>query len=229
MSESEQNKENPQKSQVAKQLDEKEKAAEERKSLLAKKAADAKVRERAKRIQIAKRNEKNRIAAEERKKAAEERNARMARRKEEQYRIEEAKKALRAKKLAEEMAAKKVQAEPVDNSKEFNEEEFVDFAVTARKYKTLLTNKYKQRKFWVDPNPYEIQSYIPGTVISVNVKEGSIVEEGTQLLILEAMKMQNRIDMPFTARIKKINVSPNQQIPKDFVMIELEPIEENKN
>lgn len=222
MSESEQKKENP---QVEKELDAKAKTSEERKALLAKKAAEARVRERAKRIQIAKRNEKNRIAAEERKKAAEERNARMARRKEDRDKVEEAKKALRAKKLAEEMAAKKVQAEPVDNSKEFNEEEFVDFVVTARKYQTLLTKKYKERKFWVDPNPNEIQSYIPGTIISVNVKEGSVVEEGTQLLILEAMKMQNRVDMPFTARIKKINVSPNQQIPKDFVMIELEPIE----
>jgi acetyl/propionyl-CoA carboxylase alpha subunit len=223
MSESEQKKDSP---QVEKELDAKAKAAEEQKALLAKKAKEAKVRERAKKIQIARRNERNRIAAEERKKAAEERNARMARRKEEQEKVEEAKKALRAKKLAEEMAAKKIQAEPVDNSKEFDEREFVDFAVTARKYKTLLTKKYKQRKFWVDPNPYEIQSYIPGTIISVNVKEGSVVEEGTQLLILEAMKMQNRVDMPFTARIKKINVSAGQQIPKDFVMIELEPIEE---
>jgi signal transduction histidine kinase len=33
-----------------------------------------------------------------------------------------------------------------------------------------------------------------------------IVKEGDPLLILEAMKMQNRIEMPFTAKIKKINV-----------------------
>lgn len=102
--------------------------------------------------------------------------------------------------------------------------EFVDFAVTARKYKTLLTEKYKKRKFWEDPSPYEIQSFIPGTIIQVFVKEGRVVKEGQPLLILEAMKMQNKIDMPFTAKIKKINVKQGEKIPKDFLMIELEPV-----
>jgi len=37
------------------------------------------------------------------------------------------------------------------------------------------------------------------------------------------MKMQNRIDMPFTAKIKKINVKAGERIPKDFLMIELMP------
>ncbi|MFZ4582077.1 MAG: acetyl-CoA carboxylase biotin carboxyl carrier protein subunit [Paludibacter sp.] len=104
--------------------------------------------------------------------------------------------------------------------------EFVDFAVTARKYKTLLTSKYKNRKVWIEPNPYEIQSFIPGTIIQISIKEGDIVKEGDPLLILEAMKMQNRIEMPFTAKIKKINVSLGVRIPKDTVMIELEAVEE---
>ena len=102
--------------------------------------------------------------------------------------------------------------------------EYVDFAVTARKYKTLLTKKYLNRKVWVDPNPYEIQSFIPGTVLKISVKEGDVVEEGAPLLILEAMKMQNRIEMPFTARIKKINVEVGNRIPKETLMIELEPV-----
>jgi len=102
-------------------------------------------------------------------------------------------------------------------------DQLIDFAITARKYKTLLTNKYKKRKVWVDPNPLEIQSYIPGTIINISVKEGDFVKEGDPLLILEAMKMQNRIEMPFTARIKKINVCEGERIPKDFLMIELEP------
>ncbi|MBP1664098.1 MAG: biotin/lipoyl attachment protein [Bacteroidetes bacterium] len=102
------------------------------------------------------------------------------------------------------------------------EPEYVDFAITARKYKTLLTNKYKNRKFWINPSPYEIQSYIPGTIIDICVKEGKTVQEGDPLLVLESMKMQNRIDMPFTAKIKKINVKVGERIPKDFLMVELE-------
>lgn len=103
--------------------------------------------------------------------------------------------------------------------------EYVDFAVTARKYKTLLTKKYLNRKVWVDPNPYEIQSFIPGTVLQISVKVGDVVEEGAPLLLLEAMKMQNRIEMPFTAKIKKINVAIGERIPKDTLMIELEAVE----
>lgn len=105
-------------------------------------------------------------------------------------------------------------------------EEFVDFAVTARKYKTKLTTKYMERKPWSSPSPYDVQSFIPGTIMKIMVKEKQLVKEGEPILILEAMKMQNRIDMPFTARIKKINVKEGERIPKDFLMIELAPADE---
>lgn len=103
---------------------------------------------------------------------------------------------------------------------------YVDFAITARKYKTLLTKKYQNRKVWVNPSAYDIQSIIPGTILEIFVKEGDVVMQGEPLLILEAMKMQNRIEMPFTARIKNINVQVGVRIPKEFLMIELEAIDE---
>lgn len=105
-------------------------------------------------------------------------------------------------------------------------EDLVPFAVTARKYDTRLTRKYQKRKMWVNPNPFDIQSFIPGTILEISVKEGDIIEEGEPLLILEAMKMRNRIQMPFTAKIKKINVNVGDRIPKDMLMIELEAVEE---
>lgn len=106
--------------------------------------------------------------------------------------------------------------------------EYVNFAVTARKYKTLLTKKYQNRKAWIDPNPYEIQSFIPGTIVQIPVKAGQVVKEGELLLVVEAMKMRNRILMPFTARIKNINVKVGEKVPKDFLMIQLERVESKK-
>lgn len=100
--------------------------------------------------------------------------------------------------------------------------EMVEFVITARKYNTLLTRKYKMRKFWENPNPMEIFSFIPGTIVEIFVKEGDFVEEGEPLLILEAMKMKNRIDMPFSAKIKKINTKEGEKVPKEFLLIELE-------
>ena len=100
--------------------------------------------------------------------------------------------------------------------------EFVDFAVTARKYKTQLTEKYKQRKPWTEPNPNEIISYIPGTIVKIFVTEGQTVKKEEMVLMLEAMKMQNRIKMPFDGTIKRINVKEGDKIPKNTVMIEIE-------
>lgn len=97
--------------------------------------------------------------------------------------------------------------------------EIVDFAVTARKYKTFLTRKYKMRKFWENPDPREILSFIPGTIVDVFVKEGDFVEEGQPLLILEAMKMKNRIDMPYSAKIEKIYTKAGEKVPKEFLLI----------
>ena len=42
------------------------------------------------------------------------------------------------------------------------------------------------------------------------------------LLTLQAMKMNNKITAPFSAKIKKIYVKAGDQIAKDTLMIELE-------
>ncbi len=105
---------------------------------------------------------------------------------------------------------------------EINKPELVDFAITARKYKTLLTKKYKMRKFWENPNPMEVHSSIPGTILDIFVKEGETVKEGEPVLILEAMKMQNTIQMPFTAKIKQILVEKGAKIPKETLLFVLE-------
>jgi pyruvate carboxylase len=97
--------------------------------------------------------------------------------------------------------------------------------VHSAKYQTTYNKKYENRKVWVEPNFNHIKSYIPGTIIDVLVKEGQKVGAGESILILDAMKMYNDIKMPFKGRILRINVIKGQKIPKEFVMIEIEPIE----
>ena len=43
--------------------------------------------------------------------------------------------------------------------KKHQQEEYVDFVVTARKYKTLLTAKYKSRPMWHKPSAGDYQDY----------------------------------------------------------------------
>ncbi len=105
---------------------------------------------------------------------------------------------------------------------EENKKELVDFAVTARKYKTYLTKKFINRTVYVAPNYDEIKSYIPGTVITIKVKVGQKVKEGETILIQEAMKMMNQIKMPRTAKIKEIRVVEGQRIRKGDIMIVIE-------
>jgi biotin carboxyl carrier protein len=100
--------------------------------------------------------------------------------------------------------------------------ELVDFAILARKYKTTLSPKYLQRKPYVAPNPKEIKSYIPGTIIKLKVKAGSKVKAGEVILILEAMKMMNKVLMPFDGKVKQIHVTEGEKVPKGKIMIELE-------
>jgi len=100
--------------------------------------------------------------------------------------------------------------------------ELVDFPILVRKYKTTLTKKFINRKHYDTPDPNKIESYIPGTIIKIKVKEGQKVKEGATILILEAMKMMNKIEMPFDGVIGKINVVEGEKIPKGHIMIEIE-------
>ncbi len=100
--------------------------------------------------------------------------------------------------------------------------ELVDFVILVRKYKTTLSKKFTNRKPYVAPNPHEIKSHIPGTIIKINVKEGSKVKAGDPILILEAMKMMNKVIMPMDVKIKKIHVTKGEKVPKGRVMVEIE-------
>jgi len=89
-------------------------------------------------------------------------------------------------------------------------------------YLTELSIKFKNRIVWVKPDPKLITSYIPGTILKINVKEGSKVKEGDELILLESMKMENKIIAPVNGKIKKIYISIGEKIPKDYLMIEIE-------
>lgn len=105
---------------------------------------------------------------------------------------------------------------------EENTPKYQTFVVNSAKYKTLLTGKFEKRKSWERPDPKKINSFIPGTIIEIKVKPGQKVKKGETLLILEAMKMLNKVEIPFEGTIKAVNIEEGQRIPKDFLMIEIE-------
>ncbi len=68
----------------------------------------------------------------------------------------------------------------------------------------------------------EIKAPMPGLVLEIVVVEGAELLEGAKLLVLGAMKMENSILLPASARIKKIHVTVGQAVDKGQVMVELE-------
>ena len=83
----------------------------------------------------------------------------------------------------------------------------VDFAVTARKYKTTLTKKFINRPLWVKPVPGEIRSILPGTIVSYAVEVG------------QSMKMQNRILSPVAGVVTELNATPGEHLVKGALML----------
>lgn len=67
-----------------------------------------------------------------------------------------------------------------------------------------------------------IEAPMPGKIVEVLVEEGSEVNAGEAILILEAMKMQNEISTPVNGIIKKIAIRQNDSVMKDDLLMEIE-------
>ena len=108
-------------------------------------------------------------------------------------------------------------------SKEENKKvRYSSLVVDAGSYKTLLTEKYKNRKKYVEKDPKLVKAFLPGTIVDVIIKPGKKVIEGEKLLVLEAMKMKNNIVSHVGGKVKKVLVKKGQLVSKDEVMVEIE-------
>lgn len=60
--------------------------------------------------------------------------------------------------------------------------------------------------------PTEVRAIIPGRVESVSVVPGDAVDAGQQLLVVEAMKMQNELRAPRDGTVSQVAVGPGDTI-----------------
>ena len=70
-----------------------------------------------------------------------------------------------------------------------------------------------------------LKAPMPGKVMSVMVAEGDLVERGQPLLVLEAMKMEHRIDAPWNGTVKTINVTAGDQVANGATLVIMEQAE----
>ena len=60
--------------------------------------------------------------------------------------------------------------------------------------------------------PLEIRAIIPGRIVAVSVTAGDSVEHGHQLLVLEAMKMQNELRAPRSGTVEQVRAAVGQNV-----------------
>ena len=93
-------------------------------------------------------------------------------------------------------------------------------------YKTRISDKFKNRTPYQSPDPGSVLSIIPGTILDILVEPGQDVKKGDELMILEAMKMQNLLKAAFNGRIMSIAVKKGDKVAKGTRLLEMEEIKD---
>jgi biotin carboxyl carrier protein len=69
---------------------------------------------------------------------------------------------------------------------------------------------------------HTIRSQITGKILSVNVKKGDTVSQGDTLLIIEAMKMENKIFAPADGKVIKVSAKGNTAVTVGEELVKIE-------
>ncbi len=92
-------------------------------------------------------------------------------------------------------------------------------------YQFTVTDQYDEllRKLGLDKRQTakvaELNAPMPGLVIQMIAEEGQEVKKGQNLLILEAMKMENIIKSPADLTIGSIKVKPGDKVEKNQLLL----------
>lgn len=93
-------------------------------------------------------------------------------------------------------------------------------AVNGRTYQ--LKRETRARRAHAGDTPQGLlHAPMPGQVRAVNVQVGDTVTKGQTLLLLEAMKMEIRIQAPADGTVAKIAVKVGEQVEKEQNLIEI--------
>jgi acetyl/propionyl-CoA carboxylase alpha subunit len=76
-----------------------------------------------------------------------------------------------------------------------------------------------------ESHKYEIHAPLSGRLLEISVNEGELVKENQVLLVIESMKMENKVLAPAPVIIGKIHRSVGEQVHTNQLIITLEPYE----
>ncbi len=101
------------------------------------------------------------------------------------------------------------------------QEKFIQIALENGVFETRATRKFGRRKPFERHDPRVIKAVIPGVVSEIGTRVGKTVRQGETMMILEAMKMLNRIPAPLDGTVKVIRVATGEKVSKGQVLMEI--------
>lgn len=99
--------------------------------------------------------------------------------------------------------------------------------VNGNKYTVAIRDKYDELLHQLGMDKMlatkvnDLKAPMPGLVLDVLVTEGQQIKKGENLVVLEAMKMENNLKAVNDATVKKICVVKGARVEKNEVLIEL--------
>ena len=70
-----------------------------------------------------------------------------------------------------------------------------------------------------------ITSPMPGKLIKMNVKKGDLLDKGTTIVVVEAMKMENHIKAPFDSKVLEVKAKEGAMVDGSEILLVLEPVD----
>ncbi|MEG0808260.1 MAG: biotin/lipoyl-containing protein, partial [Alistipes sp.] len=69
---------------------------------------------------------------------------------------------------------------------------------------------------------HTVKAPLPGRVIEIKVKVGDMVKAGQEVVVLEAMKMENSVTSDYAGKVKQILAQSGETVATDAVLLEIE-------
>ncbi|MGB1037185.1 MAG: biotin/lipoyl-containing protein [Bacteroidia bacterium] len=103
----------------------------------------------------------------------------------------------------------------------------LSISINGRRVESVLHNKLAEllKSMGMESGKKKLKDMkapMPGLVLDILVQEGQEVQEGDDLLVLEAMKMENAIKSPQSGVIESISVANQDKVEKNQILISFE-------
>ena len=102
------------------------------------------------------------------------------------------------------------------------QDKFIQISLENGVHQTRATGKFHGRRLYERQDPGIVRALIPGTVAAIETAQGKTVRQGDTVMILEAMKMLNRIKAPKSGTVRALRVAEKDKVAKGQILFEIE-------